>query len=247
MAETAFTRDAFLGGLVTVLQPKKGFRAGTDSVLLAAALDPSMTGTAAEFGCGAGGALFPAAWRLKNVSFTGLELDPLMLDLARQGIAENDLAGRVQVQEQNVGNIPHDWENRFDLVFSNPPYFRTGSITQPGERKHEAYLESVPLKDWIWGMLHSLKPRGRFVMIHRACELARILALIERRTGQIEVMPVRSHPGADAKRVIVRARKGLRSGEMRLLSGIDIYKSKGGDRTELLERIARSDAGLDWG
>ena len=108
-------------------------------------------------------------------------------------------------------------------------------------------METVPLKDWIGQMLHVLKPRGRFVMIHRASELARILALIEHRTGQIEVMPVRSYPGADAKRVIVRARKGLRSGAMRLLDGINIYKEKGGERTELLEAIARSDAGLDWG
>jgi tRNA1(Val) A37 N6-methylase TrmN6 len=95
-------------------------------------------------------------------------------------------------------------------------------------------------------MLHSLKPRGSFVMIHRASELARILALIERRTGQIEVMPVRSFPGADAKRVIVRARKGLRSGPMRLLAGINIYRDKGGERTELMERISRSDDRLDW-
>lgn len=246
MPEIAFTRDAFLGGLVHVLQPEKGFRAGTDSVLLAAALDPAMTGAAAEFGCGAGGALFPAAARLKTARFTGFERDPLMLGLAQRGIEENSFGERVEVQSQDVGDIPHDWENRYDLVFSNPPFFKDGSIKEPGEGKHGAYLETVPLKDWIWGMLHVLKPRGRFVMIHRASELARILALIERRTGQIEVLPVRSFPGKDAKRVIIRARKGLKSGPMRLLPGIEVYKSKGGERTELMERIARSDAGLDW-
>ncbi|MEQ9314470.1 MAG: methyltransferase domain-containing protein, partial [Henriciella sp.] len=231
----------------TVLQPKKGFRAGTDSVLLSAALDPEMSGEAAEFGCGAGGALFPAAWRLKNVNFTGLERDPLMLGLARRGAELNDFGSRVTFLEQDVGNIPRDWENRYDLVFSNPPFFRDGAITAPGEGKSGAYLETVPLKDWIWGMLHTLKPRGRFVMIHRASELARILALIERRTGQIEVIPVRSFPGEDAKRVIIRARKGLRSGPMRLLAGIEIYQRKGGERTELMERVSRSDEGLHWG
>ena len=246
MAEREVTRDAFLGGLVTVIQPAKGFRAGTDSVLLAAALDPAMKGQACEFGCGAGGALIPAAYRLKQAHFTGLERDPGMIELAGHGIAENAMQDRVSLVRQDVSAIPHDWENRYDLVFSNPPFFREGAITNPGEGKQEAYLETAPLKDWIWGMLHVLKPRGRFVMIHRASELARILALIERRTGQIEVMPVRSWPGADAKRVIVRARKGLRSGPMRLLSGIDIYRSKGGERAELLETISRSDTGLSW-
>lgn len=247
MPETGVTADAFLGGQVTVFQPGKGFRAGTDSVLLAAALDAGQTGEACEFGCGAGGALFPAAWRLKNTSFTGIERDPLMLDLARKGVEENGFENRVSLVERDAGATPRDWENRYELVFSNPPFFPPGTIRQPGEGREGAYLESVPLKDWIGNMLHVLKPRGRFVMIHRASELARILAVIERRAGEIEVMPVRSFPGADAKRVIVRARKGLRSGPMRLLAGIDLYQAKGGPRTALMEEIARSGGGLDWG
>ena len=103
------------------------------------------------------------------------------------------------------------------------------------------------MKDWIGAMLYTLKPKGKFVMIHRASELARILAAIERRTGDISVMPVRSFPGEDAKRVIVRARKGLRSGPMRLLAGFHIYDSKGGARTDLMDSVARSGTGLDWG
>lgn len=246
MAEAGITEDAFLGGQVTVFQPRKGFRAGTDSVLLAAALDTATTGSAAEFGCGAGGALLSAAWRLKGATFTGLDRDPVMLELSAQGIEANGLSERVALQEQDIGSVPRDWENRFDLVFSNPPFFREGSINPPGEGKRDAYLETAPLKDWIWGMLHALKPRGRFVMIHRASELARILALIERRSGQIDVMPVRSWPGADAKRVIVRARKGLRSGDMRLLAGIDLYTHKGGERTALMEEVMRGGMCLNW-
>ncbi|WP_348764215.1 methyltransferase [uncultured Henriciella sp.] len=247
MAEEGVTEDAFLGGLVKVFQPQKGFRAGTDSVLLSAALDPAMTGDAAEFGCGAGGALLPAAYRLKGMNFTGYERDIRLAGLARLGVEANGFGERMSIELQDIGALPRAMENRFHLCFSNPPFFRGGSISAPGEGKQDAYMETVPLKDWIGQMLHVLKPRGRFVMIHRASELARILALIEHRTGQIEVMPVRSYPGADAKRVIVRARKGLRSGAMRLLDGINIYKEKGGERTELLEAIARSDAGLDWG
>ena len=57
------TCDAFLGGRVKVFQPKQGFRAGTDSILLAAALEADFSGHALEVGCGAGGALFPAAIR----------------------------------------------------------------------------------------------------------------------------------------------------------------------------------------
>lgn len=246
MSDTELSEDAFLGGHVTVFQPKKGFRAGTDSVLLAAALDAGQTGHACEFGCGAGGALFPAAWRLKKAVFTGLEADPLMLDLARRGVARNGFESRIELLHQDIAAIPRDWENRFDLAFSNPPFFEAGKTTAPGEGRQAAYLESIPLKDWLGAMLHTLKPKGKLVIIHRASELARILAAIERRTGEITVLPVRSFPGADAKRVIVKARKGLRSGPMRLLSGIDIYESKGGARSPLMETITRTGGALDW-
>ncbi|MBL4813725.1 MAG: methyltransferase, partial [Rhodobacteraceae bacterium] len=38
-ADDALTRDAFLGGDLQIFQPQNGYRAGTDPVLLAAAVD----------------------------------------------------------------------------------------------------------------------------------------------------------------------------------------------------------------
>ncbi len=241
------TRDTFLSGRVSVFQPARGFRAGTDSVLLAAALDAGATGEALELGCGAGGALLPAAWRAPGMRFTGLERDAAMADLARRGVAENGFEGRVEIIQGDAGDLPKDWHSRFDLVFSNPPFFAEGTIKQPGEGKAGAYVESLSLKDWLDAMLFALRPKGTLIIIHRAAELARILALIERRSGEIAVLPVRPCPGTEAKRVIVRARKGLRSGPMRLLSGIDLFESKGGAISAQMEVITGDGAGLDWG
>jgi len=241
------TRDTFLSGRVSVFQPAKGFRAGTDSVLLAAALDAGAAGEALELGCGAGGALLPAAWRAAQMQFTGLERDAAMAALARRGVAENGLEGRVEIIQGDAGALAQDWNSRFDLVFSNPPFFAEGTIKPPGEGKTAAYVESLALKDWLDAMLFALRPKGTLIIIHRAAELARILALIERRTGEITVLPVRPHPGTDAKRVVVRARKGLRSGPMRLLAGIDLFETKGGAVSEQMAAVADEGAELDWG
>jgi tRNA1(Val) A37 N6-methylase TrmN6 len=245
--DRSVTKDAFLNGEVHVFQPAKGFRAGTDSVLLAAALDADATGAALEVGCGSGGALFPAAKRLAGMHFAGLEQDPAAFERAERGRVANRMEGQVELIHGDAARMPGLWENRFDLVFSNPPFFGEGTIKQPGAGKDAAYLESLPLKDWINAMLFALRPKGTFVMIHRAAELARILAVIERQAGEIAVLPVRSYPGSDAKRVIVRARKGLRSGPMRLLAGIDLYQAKGGERTALIEAVTYDGVGLDWG
>ncbi len=243
---TAHTADAFYNGQVTVLQPKTGFRAGTDSLLLAAALDQAFSGSALEIGCGSGGALLPAACRVREARFTGLELDTEAAELARRGVEANGFEARAEIQTGSAADLPGDWQNRFDLVFSNPPFFEAGSIQAPGPGKDAAYLESLPLKDWINAMLFALRPKGVFLMVHRAADMARILSVIERQAGEITVLPVHSYPGAEAKRVLVRARKALRSGPMRLLEPRYLYQEKAGERTAWARAMQEEGAGIDW-
>lgn len=241
-----FTEDAFLGGQLTVFQPSKGFRAGTDSVLLAAAMAADARGSALELGCGAGGALLPLAVRAPQLNLTGLERDPEMIALAEMGVRHNQLSARVDCIAGDVGQLPSDWQNKFDYVFSNPPFFEAGKIQDPAPEKQHAYIESLSLKAWLDAMLFSTRQKGTLLLIHRAAELAKIMALLERRTGEITIMPIRSFPGSDATRVIVRARKGLRSGPARLLSGLTLYQCRGGRPTPEIEAISRGGDGLNW-
>lgn len=243
---TAFSVDDFYSGRIKVYQPKQGFRAGTDSLLLASALDRFTAGEVLEIGCGAGGALLPAAHRLKQARLTGLEIDPEMVTLAEKGVATNEFQNRVEIRQGSASELPEAWQNRFDLVISNPPFFETGTIQTPGTGKETAYLESVTLKDWINAMLFALRPKGTFVMVHRAADLARILSIIERQTGEITVLPIHSYPGAEAKRVLVRARKGLRTGPMRLLEPRYLYHEKGGERRGWTLAMQRDGAEIDW-
>ena len=243
---TEITQDALLGGRIQIYQPRTGFRAGTDSILLAAALDQAFSGHALEVGCGSGGALLPALYRLPEARITGLEIDPKMAELAQTGLAENGFGTRAEIVIGDAAELDHTWQNQFDMVFSNPPYFPPGAIPAPGDGKATAYLESVPLKDWIQAMLFALRPKGTFMMVHRGAELARILSVLDRQSGEISVLPIHSYPGEDAKRVLVRARKGLRPGPLRLLEPRYIYAEKGGERTKWALGWQQDAAGIDW-
>lgn len=243
---TAVTQDDFYRGRVKVIQPKTGFRAGTDSLLLAAAIDADKQGQALEIGCGAGGALLPAAYRAPGLQFTGLEIDAAMASLAQQGAVANQMQDRVEIITGTAAELLQDWQNRFDLVFSNPPFFDPGTIQAPSAGKENAYLANVPLKDWINTMLFALRPKGTFLIVHRAAELARILTVLERQAGEITVLPIHSYQGEEAKRVLVRARKGLRFGPMRLLEPRYLYASKGGERTDWAREMQEAGAGVGW-
>lgn len=168
-----------------------------------------------------------------------------MAGLARRGAAANGVSERLKVVEGGVSSFAGARENMFDLVFSNPPYFEAGKTAPPGEGKAGAYLESLSLEDWIKAMLFATRPRGMTVMIHRAADLARILARLDRQAGEITVLPIRPYPGAEAGRVLVRARKGLRAGPTRLLAGLDLHEGKGEPLSMRAEGVLRG-AALDW-
>ncbi|HBT36167.1 MAG TPA: SAM-dependent methyltransferase, partial [Hyphomonas sp.] len=124
------------------------------------------------------------------------------------------------------------------------PYFEPGRISAPGAEKAGAYLESLSLDGWIKAMAFAAKPRAPIVIIHRAAELARILAVLDRLTGEITVLPIAPKHGEDARRVLVRGRKGLRRGEVRLLAPL-VTHTADGEASEALDAIRHGRA-IDW-
>ncbi|WP_349237791.1 hypothetical protein [Mameliella sp. LZ-28] len=73
-APDALTEDAMLGGRVRLLQPKDGYRAGTDPVVLAAAVAAQPGQSVLELGCGAGPGLCCLGARVPGLRLSGLEL-----------------------------------------------------------------------------------------------------------------------------------------------------------------------------
>ena len=145
MIET--THDIFLKGALTIEQPSKGYRAGTDAVLLAAAAASFPVRTALEAGCGVGTALLSlASLRAdSNLSLTGLEKDEAAWSLAEANAARNPLLCEVNFR---LGDVlaPHEaLLGQFDLVFSNPPYFDDDqAIRDPDELRQAAFILGAP-------------------------------------------------------------------------------------------------------
>src|SRR3712207_2115145 len=93
MAE--ITQDLLLGGRVRLAQPAKGHRAGTDAVLLAAAVPVRAGEVVVDVGAATGAVGLMVAAREKNARFVFVERDPDLAELCRRNCRDNDVPGHV--------------------------------------------------------------------------------------------------------------------------------------------------------
>ncbi len=250
MTEPGLTRDGFLGGRLSILQPKAGFRAGVDAVFLAAAVPARSGERVLELGCGVGTAALCLAVRVDGLALTGLECAPDYAALARRNAAENEIA--LDVVEGDLERMPAELRDRaFDHVIANPPYWRGNTRTQADDAGREAALAGdTPLAAWCDAGLRRLAPRGRLTMIQAAERLPDLLAGLDRRAGGITVHPLAPREGQAVTRVIVSAVKGSRAGftlaAPTILHAGAVHLKDGESYTAQVQAVLRDGAPFPW-
>lgn len=249
-ADNLLTCDGFLGGRLRLWQPRQGYRAGVDPVLLAASV-PTKTGeNVLELGCGAGAAILCLATRVPGMSLTGVELQPEYACLAQRNAKENDVD--LTVVEADLTALPKDLrKQQFSYVIANPPYFREGAHTAARDGgKRIAMGEATPLADWIDVAARRLAPGGWLHMIQRTDRLPDMLAACEGRLGSVQVLPIAARIGRAPDLVLLRARKGGRAA-FRLHAALIMHagpdhQSGGSDYVVEIEQILRHGSALEW-
>lgn len=207
--------DRLLGGRLRLLQPVKGHRAGSDAIVLAAAIPELGEGRLADFGAGAGTVGLAVALRQRGLEVVLVERDPELAALAARNAGLNDLDARVRVVVGTIGERNGDLGREglaaasMAWVAMNPPFFEAGEVrVSPVANRRAAHIAGQSLGDWLRTARHLLKPGGGVSIIHRAEALGAILAGLETGFGAVEIRPVHSQAERPAMRVIVSARLG---------------------------------------
>ena len=236
MIETS--EDRFLGGRVLVRQPKDGFRAGLDAVMLAATVPARPGETALELGAGAGTASLCLAQRIENLTIAGLEIDERLANMANTNAAANGMDGRVSFLAGDALDPPEALRRPFDHVFCNPP-FHEGEVS-PDPARARALLDEGRLADWLAAGLKRTVSGGAFTVILRADRLGEALATLPHRG--VTVFPLWPRADVQAKRVIVQVRNGLHA-PLAILSGLVLHDANGG-YTHEADAVLRDGASL---
>ncbi len=253
MAQTGI--DAFHRGAFEVVQPlKSGHRAGSDALLLAAALPEGASGTLADLGAGAGVAGLAALAMNRDLEAVLVEMDPVMASCARQTLelpANSGLSRRAKVIEADIrltgaGRRQAGLADAaFDYVIANPPYYSPDERASPDARRKLAHvMEEGGLDAWMRTAAAIVKPRGLAFLVWRPQQLGVLLEAAKGRFGGLQILPLHARSDTPAGRIIVRATRGSRA-PLVLLPGIALHEADG-TPTQIAQLLLNGKARLNW-
>lgn len=216
-------------------QQKKGFRFGTDSVLMAwfaasfARRDKEggyRKTSYLELGSGCGGAAMCVAARLANCEIDCVEIMDSSCEVLRRNITANHVEDRVRAYNCDARDLPIEIrQKQYDVVFANPPFFssakgdRTDPYRSSEEKLNARFEENGTVEDFISVMKARVIPSsGHVVMVMKADRMAEVTSLMEK----YNIKPVRLmciHPMADREctSVLIAGRTGSSGSQLRIL------------------------------
>ena len=162
LKENERVEDLEARGLV-IIQPQKGYRFNSDSVILANIAEAEAGQKAYDLGCGSGvmGLLIAAK---KNAYVVGVELQETLASIAERNVIANEYQDKMQVVKGDI----REAETLFpagdaDLIVINPPYFKAGC----GEVNHDEMQAmarheiTITLPEELAAVRHLLKAEGK--------------------------------------------------------------------------------------
>ena len=221
--------NKILGGYISILQLKKGFRVGIDSILLASSVNNCSC--CLELGSGSGVISVCIAKRIPNIEILGIENNIELVNIANKNVEKNGLS------ENNIKFLCLDvvgkefkilHNNYFDQVVMNPPYFSEKSVNPSKNTEiFKARYESKSfLEDWVNIAYKKLIPKGSLNFIFRTESIDRVLAILNPHWGDIRIYPLWPKAGIESKLFLIQAKKDVKT-KAKILPGMILHNKNG--------------------
>lgn len=183
------------------------FLLGGDALALGAFASVRPGWRVCDLGAGSGALLLLLARRADRLALTGVEVDPLSAQTARNNLESNGLAGEVVAGDLRTAPLP---AGGFDLVVSNPPYFPVGSGKSGGPARSEEFCS---LAELCAAASRLVKNGGRFALCHRPERLVDVLCALRSCRLEPKRLKLAAHgPGHPPSLLLVEAVKQGRPG-----------------------------------
>lgn len=230
--------DLELKGL-HIIQKKKGFRFGTDAVLLSYFTALKNNESVFDFCTGSGILLILFAGKSGSEKIYGIEIQEKYASMAKRSVLLNELEDRVSIIHGDIKDISLLKSfGKFDVVTANPPYKISGTgIVNPEDEmsvaRHEVMMN---LDDLIKGADAVLKDSGRLVLVHRPERLIDIVETMRKYNIEPKRIRMVAPSSGKAPNMILIEGKKNQKPYLKWESQIEVY-NEDGTNTDLIREI----------
>ncbi len=146
----------------SIQQDVNTHKVGTDAMLLGAYIDASRQSLALDIGAGTGVLSLMLAQRNPTIQITCIEIDEKSSEECSSNIKESPWSNRIHLINNDF--IESQFTHKFDLIFTNPPYYFTdNSSNESNERTKHTTPDT--LLGWLNKIAGLLTTKGDFWMI----------------------------------------------------------------------------------
>jgi len=193
---------------LTLYQPKDGYCYNSDTMFLYDFISGfNIRGNVLEVGGGCGVLGLLVKRDFPDINLKIIEKQNIMSGFIEKNIRENGLDAEVV----NDDFLKHGFNERFDFIISNPPFYK-GTLKSENEIiKTARYEEFLPMKEFFRKVNSILSERGEFIFCYDA---KRIDDIILNMPKPLKVTDIRfMHPRItkNASLVMVRAKRHAKS------------------------------------
>ncbi len=213
--------DEFLGGRIKLVQ--KLYKATSDAVLLSSFVAVKTGQSILDIGVGTGVISMCLMAENPNIKVCGIDNFRPALDEARVNATLNQFD--IELIEMDITEKDVLKGRFFDHVVSNPPFYSESSNGQ-SEYKKRAHHIVVPLEKWVLFSMKKIKPKGTLTLMIRPGDLGKILPLMEKKLGNIQIYPIYSKENEMANRVVIQGTLGRKT-ETKINKPIIIHQKNG--------------------
>ena len=240
-----------------IIQNKKGFCFGIDSVLISDfAKDIKNNSTGLDLGTGTGIISILLASKTNLSKIYGIEIQKEVADMAKRSVKLNNLQNKIEIINTDINNISKQIKinleykmkkneliqkikrESFEFIVTNPPYkkLETGKVNENEAKYISRHEVTATLEDFINVSKYLLKDKGSMYMVHRPDRLVDIIELMRKYKLEPKKMRfVYSNINSEPVLVLIKAIKNARP-FLKIEEPLIIY-NENGEYTDEIKKI----------
>lgn len=146
-----------------VNQTNSAMKIGTDSMVFGSLIDVEGKSNALDIGTGTGVLSLMTAQRNNQLKITAIEIESNAFEEAKMNFKTSKFDS--QLTALHVDFLDYHPETKFDLIFSNPPYFENAYKSLNQEKNLARHDDSLPLNLLFEKVANHLNEEGLFWVI----------------------------------------------------------------------------------